>query len=60
MAFLAEQGHNAIFTESYRTSRQALITKLEVEATRQLARARMEKFGGLDSKGGPASTAEYE
>lgn len=60
MAFLVEQGHDAVFTEYYRTSRQDLTTKLEVEATRHLARAGLENYGGLNLKGGPSSKAEDE
>lgn len=43
MSFLVEQGHDAVFSNSYRTAREALNTKLEVEAAKQLAKARIEK-----------------
>lgn len=52
MAFLVEQGHDAVHSSSYRSAREALTTKLEVEAAKQLAKARLEKAGKRKKKGG--------
>ncbi|PXF49273.1 hypothetical protein BWQ96_00847 [Gracilariopsis chorda] len=55
MAFLVEQGHNAVHSESYRTAREALSTKLEFEAAMQLPNNRLGKANKTtqkDKKGG--------
>ena len=49
MSFLVKQGHDAVFPESYRTAREFLTTKLETEAAKMLAKARLERATG--SKG---------
>ena len=46
MSFLVEQGHDAVFSQSYRSAREALTSKLENEAAKMLAKARLEKAGG--------------
>ena len=38
MAFLVDQQHHAVHSETYRSVRTALSTKLEVEAAMQLAK----------------------
>lgn len=38
MAFLMEQGHSAIISESYRPARETLKTKSEVEAEKTCKR----------------------
>ncbi|PXF40470.1 hypothetical protein BWQ96_09819 [Gracilariopsis chorda] len=64
MAFVVEQGHDAVHSESYRTAREALSTKLEFEAAKQLAKNRLEKANktaqkyknGGSAKGSAADT----
>lgn len=58
MAFLVEQGNDAVFSEAYRTARDTLTTKMEVEAAKQLAKARLEK--GARTTGGQAGAAGSE
>lgn len=41
MAFLVEQGHDAVFVKSHRSARETLTTKREVEAARQMAKLRL-------------------
>ena len=60
MAYLVEQGHDAVHSESYRTAREALTGKLEVEAAKQLAKARLEKAKKTKKKGGPSGDADQE
>lgn len=62
MAFLVEQGHDAVFSESYRSARDALTSKMEVEAAKQLAKARLEKArgAGVSAKGSGSALAEHE
>lgn len=52
MSFLVEQGHDPVFSESYRTAREALSSKLEIEAAKQLAKARLERAGSRAQSGG--------
>ena len=49
MSFIVDQGHDSVFSESYRTAREALTTKLETEAAKVLSKARLERATG--SKG---------
>ena len=59
MSFLVKQRHVAVFSESYRTPREALTTKLETEAAKMLAKAHLERATG--SKGvGSSNTAISE
>lgn len=60
VAFLDKQGHNAVFSEPYRTARDASSTKLLAQSVRQLAKARLEKARGPASNDGPASKADDE
>lgn len=65
MAFLVEQGHDAVHSESYRTARESLSTKLEYEAAKQLAKNRLEKANnpirkGRKGGGAQGSAAETE
>lgn len=46
MSFLVEQGHDAVFSESYRSARKALTSKMEIEAAKMLAKARLERISG--------------
>lgn len=59
MAYLVEQGHDAVHSESYRTAREALTSKIELEAAKQLAKARISKAGGK-KKGGGQGAADSE
>jgi len=59
MAFLVEQGHDAVFSESYRSARTTLTSKMEVEAAKQLAKARIERASGTRGSG-PSGAAEGE
>lgn len=43
MAFLVEQGHDAVHSTSYQTARVDLTGKLETEAANQLAKMRLRK-----------------
>lgn len=43
VSFLVDQGKDAVSYESHRTVREALTSKMEVEATKQLAKARFVK-----------------
>ena len=43
MAFLVEQGHDTVFSESTRTVREALTGKMELEAAKNLAKLRLKK-----------------
>lgn len=56
MSFLVEQGHDAVFSESYRSARQALTSKLEIEAAKMLAKARLAKATGGKSTGTGSTT----
>lgn len=67
MSFLVEQGHDAVFSESYRTARDALNSKIEIEAAKQLAKTRLERArtrgqpaGPADPTGGAAGPATAE
>lgn len=39
MAFLVEEGHYTVHSESYKNARDALTSKLDVEASKQLSKA---------------------
>ena len=41
MCFLVEEGHDAVFSESYRSARTVLTSKMEIEAAKMLAKARL-------------------
>lgn len=43
MAFLVEQGSDAVQFSTYKTAREALTGKLEIEAAKQIAKARLER-----------------
>lgn len=43
MSFLVEQGHEVVLSQSYRSSREALTSKLETESGKQLAKARLQR-----------------
>lgn len=61
MAFLVEQGNDAVHSASYKTARSALNGKLEVEAAKQLAKARLERATkNKKKKGGASSAAESD
>lgn len=51
MAYLVEQGHDAVFSENYRTTLEELTAKLEIESAKQLAKLKLEQHGGTKSKG---------
>ena len=53
ISFLVEQVHDAVFSESHRSAREALTNKLEVEAAKMLAKARLEKATGNKNNGSP-------
>lgn len=60
MAFLVEQGHDAFFSESYQSARMVLTCEIEVEAAKQLAKARMDRATGNIRGGGSSGAAEGE
>lgn len=43
MSFIVNQGHDAVFSESYRSTREALTSNLEVEAAKNISKARLER-----------------
>ena len=51
MAFLVEQGHDAVFSDSYKSAREALTSKLEIQAAKMIAKARLEKTTGMKNAG---------
>lgn len=55
MSFLVEQGHDAMFSESYRSARTSFTRKMEVEEAKRLAKDRIEKASG--HRGGGRSGA---
>lgn len=57
MAFLVEQGHDAVHSSSYRTTRENLTGRLETEAAKQLEKLRLEKDTNKKKKGGGAGGA---
>ena len=50
MANLVEGNQDTTFSSSYRTARDALATRIELEAAKELARARLGKKPGVDGK----------
>lgn len=61
MAFLVEQGQDAVHSTSYQAARDALTAKLKVDNAKQLARARLERAINKGGKGrgpsyGPATS----
>lgn len=59
MSFLVEQGHNAVFSESYRSARAALMSKMETEAAKQMAKSGIERSSTVRG-GGPSGAADDE
>lgn len=56
MSFLVKQGHDAVFSKSFRSAREALTSKLETEASKQLAKSELERARGRGaSQSGEAS-----
>ena len=51
MAFLVEQGHDAMFSDSYKSAREALTSKLEIQAAKMISKARLEKNTGMKNAG---------
>ena len=49
MSFLVEQGYDAVFSESHRSAREALTTKIEIETAKQIAKARVERAAGRNT-----------
>lgn len=67
MAFLVEQGSDAVHFNAYRRARDVLTGKLEVEAAKQLAKSRLDratkkcgKTYKKKKKGGASYAAEAE
>ena len=52
MCFLASQGHVAVFSESHRSAREALTSKLGIKAAKQLGKASLERASGHGQGGG--------
>ena len=46
MSFFVEEGHDAVFSESHRSAREALTTKIEIEKAKKIAKARVERAAG--------------
>lgn len=57
MAFLVEQGHDAVFSESYHSVIEALTVKMEFEAAKGLSNAHLEKTRGRIQGGAPYGSA---
>ena len=60
LSFLVEQGHDAVFSESYRSARTALTAKMETEAAKMLAKARRERASSRSGPSGPQAAAKSE
>lgn len=61
MAFLVEQGSEAVQSNTYRAAREALTGNLEMEAAKQLAKARLERATKKKKgRGGVGSAADSE
>ena len=58
IAFLVEQGHDAVHSESYRAAREALTSNLEIEAAKQLAKSRLEWANNPARKGKQRGSAK--
>lgn len=56
LSFLVEKGHNTVFWKPYHTAREALTSKMEIEAAKLLAKARIKQ----DKKGKGGTTASRE
>ena len=52
MSYLVEQSNDAVFSEAHRTARQALTGRIETEAAKVLAKARLEAVTKKKKKGG--------
>ena len=52
VAQLVEQGHDAVHSSSFRSAQEALTSKLEFEAAKQLAKSRLEKASRRKKKSG--------
>lgn len=50
MSFLAEQGSDAVFSDAHRSARVTLTAKIEIEATKTLAKARLEAAGDKERR----------
>ena len=55
MAFLVDQGHDSVHSESYRSASESFKSKIEVEAANQLAKpllgqSRAKKKGATESE----------
>lgn len=51
ISFLAEQGQDPAFSQSYRSAWEALTSQLEVEAAKQLAKAHLKCARGKSQRG---------
>lgn len=61
MSFLVEQNQDAVFSESHRSARTILTSKMESEAAKMIAKAMLERAstrGG--GQGGPSAAAQLE
>ena len=58
MAFRVAQRHDAVHSEAYRAAREALTSKLEIEAAKQLAKSRLERASIPARKGKKRGSAE--
>lgn len=57
MAFLVKQGSASIHSNRNRTARESLTGNLEIEAAKQLERARLERANKIKDKNGCAGSA---
>ena len=60
MSFHVKQGHDAVFSESYRSARTALIAKMETVAAKMLAKSRVERASSRSRPGDPQGAAQSE
>lgn len=49
--FLVKERHDAVLSESYRTAKEALTIKIEIESVKQLAELKLEQLNGRRRKG---------
>lgn len=58
MSFLVEQGNDAVFSKSYTSARDALTSKIETEAAKMLAKARVERASTRHGGGSGPSVSQ--
>lgn len=60
MAYIVEAENDDVQSSSYRTAREALTSKLEIEATKKLGKTNLEIENNNNKKGGAQGVADSE